>query len=165
MIRSILVPIDGQAPSMHALDVAIEFAETMSATLTVMTVINDLSPWVGAPPSAEGSSAMRDSRTRYELEREELVEHALSLVPESVAVRKVLTYGHPSTKILEQLADGGYDLMVIGSRGLHGMGAALIGSVSRHVLERTKVPVLVVRAEDGREDWRSLSGARDGPAH
>jgi nucleotide-binding universal stress UspA family protein len=153
MFRQILVPIDGSAASMHALDVAIELAESASASLVLMTVVDALPAWV-APPPPEGAAAAEQSLGAFRRKREALMRDALALVPESTPVRKVVTGGHPAEKILKQLAEGDYDLVVIGSRGLHGIGAALLGSVSRQVLARSEVPVLVVRADAGRADWQ-----------
>lgn len=152
MIRQILVAIDGSAASMHALDVACEFAEATNSTLVVMTVMDELPAYLDAP-AADGSSIAEEAIKRLRGKREALLRHALGLVPESVPARRVVTTGDPAEKILQQLEGGEYDLAVIGTRGLKGMTAVLLGSVSRHVLQRAEVPVLVVRAEEGREAW------------
>ena len=39
--------------------------------------------------------------------------------------------------------------IVIGSHGVSGLRSHLLGSTSRHVLSRSKLPVVVVQAPDG----------------
>jgi nucleotide-binding universal stress UspA family protein len=41
------------------------------------------------------------------------------------------------------------DLLVVGSRGRSGLVAAVLGSVSRHVVHHARCPVVVVKADEG----------------
>ena len=45
-----------------------------------------------------------------------------------------------------QIANGHHDLVVMGSRGRGAVRAALLGSVSHHVLHHCPVPVLIIHA-------------------
>lgn len=53
--------------------------------------------------------------------------------------------GSPAAAIVETASKEHADLIVMGSRGLSGIGAFMLGSVSREVLESTECPVLVVK--------------------
>ena len=56
-----------------------------------------------------------------------------------------VTQGIPAEEILDQSTKEPFDLIVMGTRG-HGLiGNALMGSVARRVVRRSKIPVLVVR--------------------
>jgi nucleotide-binding universal stress UspA family protein len=55
--------------------------------------------------------------------------------------------GDPAEEILAEAKAGGYDLVVVGSRGLGPVGRLLLGSVSTEVVENARCPVLVA-AED-----------------
>jgi nucleotide-binding universal stress UspA family protein len=77
---------------------------------------------------------------------EEIVERAASLVPDDVAVSTVVRTGPAAQAILERVEAAGHDLVVMGSRGLGGLGMLVLGSVSRDVLARSPVPVHLVRA-------------------
>ena len=53
--------------------------------------------------------------------------------------------GEPAQTILE-LADAiGADEIIVGSRGMRALGAAMLGSVASSVVHDAKVPVVVVR--------------------
>ena len=56
-----------------------------------------------------------------------------------------LRHGHPAEQILQEVEQGGYDLVVIGARGRSRLTRFLLGSVSYRVLEHAAIPVLVVR--------------------
>jgi nucleotide-binding universal stress UspA family protein len=53
----------------------------------------------------------------------------------------------PVAGLLDQAADGAA-MLVVGSRGLGGVKGLLLGSVSRTVVERSPVPVVVVHFSD-----------------
>ncbi|WP_328697624.1 universal stress protein [Streptomyces sp. NBC_00342] len=56
-------------------------------------------------------------------------------------------------------AAGNLGTIVVGSRGLGGFGALMLGSVSLGVVSRTKVPVTVVRGEPGRTETGTITAA------
>lgn len=56
--------------------------------------------------------------------------------------------GHPSAALERLAVEGGYDLLVLGTRGT-GRSKALLGSAAEEVAKQTTVPVLLVGA-DGR---------------
>jgi nucleotide-binding universal stress UspA family protein len=53
--------------------------------------------------------------------------------------------GNPVDEILQEIENGGYDLVVMGAHGHGVLADALMGSVSRRVVRRSKTPVLVIR--------------------
>lgn len=59
--------------------------------------------------------------------------------------REIRVVGDPATKIVEAIAEGGFDLVVMGSHGHGAMAGLLLGSVVSKVLARSPAPVLVVR--------------------
>ena len=79
-------------------------------------------------------------------EAEEIVERAEEQVPEDVPVSTVVRRGSIVNEIVKRIEAGEHDLVVVGSRGLGPAGSLLLGSVSRGVLAKSPVPVLVARA-------------------
>jgi nucleotide-binding universal stress UspA family protein len=142
MFRSILVAVDGSPAATGALVHAIDLARAEGARLTLISVaahprwLLAASPYVPVP-------------TQEELDRraEEALERAEALVPGDVPVSTALRRGRIADELLQRVEDGEHDLVVMGSRGLGRAGALVLGSVSRAVLARSRVPVLVVRAD------------------
>lgn len=53
--------------------------------------------------------------------------------------------GQPAAEIVRETKDVNASLLVMGSRGLGGIGSVLLGSVSREVADKVGCPVLVVK--------------------
>ena len=66
-------------------------------------------------------------------------------VPADIRTNSVVELGSPAEVIVETADDEGYDLVVMGSRGLGRLTGFLMGSVSQYVVEQSKCPVLVVK--------------------
>jgi nucleotide-binding universal stress UspA family protein len=62
-------------------------------------------------------------------------------IPAQASVRS----GDAAREVMATAADEGADLVVMGSRGLHGLDRLLLGSVARNVLLHTAASVLIVR--------------------
>jgi len=55
--------------------------------------------------------------------------------------------GVPATKILEVAESENVSAIVLGSHGRSNVAAALLGSVSDHVIRHSKIPVLVIKRD------------------
>jgi nucleotide-binding universal stress UspA family protein len=138
MIRSILVAFDGSKAAEAALEQAIAIAQGEGARLTLIGVATR-PPWLAPTYMA---ALPTDAELEAEVERR--LDEALERVPDDVPVAAVVRSGVPAQAILERVEQGRHDLVVIGSRGRGGVQSLLLGSVSRAVLHRCPVPVLVV---------------------
>lgn len=67
---------------------------------------------------------------------------------ETVPLRREVGYGHPARVLLDAARRVEADLLVVGSRGLGGFAAALLGSVAQYCVRHAHCPVLVVRGEN-----------------
>jgi nucleotide-binding universal stress UspA family protein len=145
----ILVAVDGSPHAARALREAIDLATCNRARLTVLTVApKPATLLVGGATMPAVDARGLDEAVRAEHER--LLEEAVEQVPDDVSVVKVLTEGRAGRGILACAEKESCDLIVVGSRGRGEMSSMLLGSVSREVLHRSRVPVLVVHAdEDG----------------
>ena len=60
-----------------------------------------------------------------------------------VAGKTIFSSGNPASAILKEAAMG-YDLIVMGSRGLGSVEGFLLGSTTTRVAHHAKIPVLIV---------------------
>ena len=62
-----------------------------------------------------------------------------------IEVKTIFKEGHPAQTIAEVANEEGYDMIVIGSRGLGGLKKLFLGSVSNAVLQEATTSVLIVK--------------------
>lgn len=157
MFRKILVPIDGSKHAHTALKTALELAEVHGSGLEILHVTSyseeyaSMGPEPGGEESEEPASPpewieeyMAKLRENDEKMLNQALRDAEKLHPELDITSKLLR-GRPGRSIVSEAEEGGFDLVVIGSRGLGGLAGLVLGSVSQHVVEESKVPVLVVK--------------------
>jgi nucleotide-binding universal stress UspA family protein len=68
-------------------------------------------------------------------------------VPEGIPVCTIIRHGHAPDEIVRRIEAAEHDLVVMGSRGRGPLRSLLLGSVSRAVLHRSPVRVIVVHAD------------------
>ncbi|MDF2564158.1 MAG: hypothetical protein K0Q53_553, partial [Massilibacillus sp.] len=66
-------------------------------------------------------------------------------VPANIKAEGFSETGSPAVVILDVAANENSDLIVMGSRGLGVVKGVLLGSVSQHLVEQAKCPVMVVK--------------------
>jgi nucleotide-binding universal stress UspA family protein len=140
VFRNILVAIDGSPTATAALEEAIELARSDGARLLLLSV--------AAPPRWRYTGPTYvPYPTDEELQRAacDALARAEALVPADVSVSSIVRVGSPAAEIVTRAAEGGHDLIVMGSRGHGVVGSLLLGSVSRAVVADSPVPVLVSR--------------------
>ena len=152
MFRNILVAIDSSAEAEAALEEAVDLARRDGARLVLIHVV--------APPRWRSSGLQYvpyPSHEELQSEAERVVTRAEQLVPRDVPVSTVARVGRPAAEIVTRAECGGHDLVVMGSRGHGAVGQLLFGTVSRAVIKRSPVPVLVT----GRRRERSRRGGAE----
>lgn len=143
--KNILVPTDFGDASARAEDVACELASRFGAKLTLMHV------WtVPTPAYAEAITLPLDQLESAA--REALAEEANRVRAKAPELATILTPGLPWRNIVEAVEERGFDLVVIGTHGRHGVPRFFLGSVAEKVVRASPVPVLTVHAEAKRED-------------
>jgi nucleotide-binding universal stress UspA family protein len=133
----ILLAYDGSEPSGRALDRAGQEALQHGGDLTVISVV----PLQPSGPRSAGPIMHGD----VEVHSEELRDAVARLKEMGVDAAAVEAVGHPAEAIVDEAERGGFDLIVVGSRGHHGIPRFLIGSTSSRVVTHAQCDVLVVR--------------------
>ncbi|WP_177503445.1 universal stress protein [Anaerosinus sp.] len=137
--KRILVPIDGSEISERTVEQAIYLAEINQAKLDFLYVANINQLAINACLS----EAILEAVTKA---GNVILDRAIEKVPkDSIQVEGYTETGSPAVAILEFAEKMDSDLIVIGSRGLGLVKGVLLGSVSQHVVERAKCPVIVVK--------------------
>ena len=144
MFRNILVAHDGSRHSQQALAEAIDIAQAGHGRLTILTSIRRPPAWANTPATAAACAPLA---LDLETESGETLSSAVAQIPESVPVTKILTHEPVRPALLERIASGHHDLLVMGSRGRGALSSSLLGSVSHYALNHSPIPVLIVHAE------------------
>ena len=62
-----------------------------------------------------------------------------------VAHDMAIKFGHPSEQILKEAKAGGFDMIIMGTKGRSAWADTFMGSVAQRVASASKVPVLLVK--------------------
>jgi nucleotide-binding universal stress UspA family protein len=139
-IRHILVPVDGSESASRALSTALELAQALGSSVTLLEVIEDAGPlptYDEQPPPGETREHWL-SEERFEPLRKQLQAAV------SVPWRRRVEQGTPADVICE-VAEEGFELIVMGKRGMSAVGRWLVGSVSDRVVRHAPCSVTVVK--------------------
>jgi nucleotide-binding universal stress UspA family protein len=85
--------------------------------MTVMTSVPDPSTWLVSRVALAGGIDFEQLARESERESNDLLEDAVAELPDSLPVTRLLKHGRPGERILEQVSDGGHDLVVMASSG------------------------------------------------
>ncbi len=145
MYGSIVVGTDGSETSKRAVAEATRLAEAMGSAVHVVSAYEPLrgARIVGAPEAAAKVWAVRpDAKVQS------IVEQAAAAVRmRGVTVESHTLTGDPAEALLEIAEREKADLIVVGNRGMHGVGR-MLGSVPNKVSHRASCHVLIVATED-----------------
>jgi nucleotide-binding universal stress UspA family protein len=146
MFHNILVAVDGSPDAEQALTEAIDLAECEHTPITLITAVTQVPATVYLTAGEELGTLVGDAYAYAEA----ILRRARERVPDDLPVTAVLTEQPIRAALIDQIAKGGHDLVVTGSRGRGGVRAALLGSVSHYVLHHSPVPVLIIHADRSR---------------
>lgn len=145
-IKRILVPLDGSESADRALSEALRLAKMFDAELDFIYVAN-LNGAIGGYPLPANSGFSGSVLEGVAAAGQAILDHALDRTPEGIKAKGHCISGVPAQVILHKAKELNAGLIVMGSRGLGALKGALLGSVSRFLLERAECPVMVVKAK------------------
>jgi nucleotide-binding universal stress UspA family protein len=119
--KRILVGTDGSPTAQIAVDRAAEVARQLDAELTVLTAMR----------KTTGDQLLAKERER--------------LAPTGLAVTTKVVEKDPATALIDEVEQGGYDLLVVGNKGMTGVGRFFLGSVPNKVSHHVPCSLLIVR--------------------
>ncbi len=144
-MKRLLVAVDGSDGSNAAVEEALALAADLRAAVTFAYVRRPPSLLLGDPfyqrvltgEFAEACSAVAEA-----------MEAAAAV---GIEADSEILEGDPCDEIVSLADNRGADLIVVGSRGFGALAGALLGSVSRAVLQHAHRPVLVAKQVGARE--------------
>ncbi|RIQ18254.1 universal stress protein [Jiangella rhizosphaerae] len=158
--NAIVVGVDGSPDSSVALDWAIAEARLRGAPLYAVYGL-----WMPVAAVPFGGVAVLPPPDELRAYSEEVLDKARQRVKDAAPELEMDTFlilRTPTAAILEIGGDAG--LIVVGTRGLSGLGALALGSVSGRVAAHAKTPVVVVPGHRVEDDGSIVVGV-DGSAH
>lgn len=123
-IKKILVPVDGSENGCKAVDEAIYLASKCKAAMDFVYV---------------SSGINKDIPSHLVFDR------IWTKLPKDISAQKHVETGEIAQAILKVAGEQNSDMIIMGSRGLGIIKGALLGSVSQKVVEKSKIPVMVIK--------------------
>ncbi len=130
----ILLAYDGGEPAHRALELAADLARKYDANVAVVSVVPvhpgrvPIDPWDDTPVHAS-----------------QLAEAKRLLLAVGIEPALIERAGDPAHTIEQIAQEGGYDMVVVGSRHLGTVSRVLQGSVSEHVATHAPATVVIAR--------------------
>ena len=150
----ILLAVDGSEHDASSMEVLGRlFGEKGDVHVTVLTVAHMRLPEApslrsGIVPSIPPLREMEVWEAEIRQDSADIVSAASEeLLPYGFEVETRVEWGRPAEVVLEVADDGDYDLIAMGRYGAGKVVDLFVGSVSGRVLQRAKIPVLVVRSK------------------
>jgi nucleotide-binding universal stress UspA family protein len=148
MYTKILVPVDGSPTAEHGLREALSLAAELKSQLVLLHVVDDY------PLMIDSAAAATFGETRRHVLQlgEETLSRARGLARDAgVPAEAVLREGvsvRAADVIVEEAAQRGCQLIVMGTHGRRGFNRLAMGSDAEMVVREAPVPVLLVRHQE-----------------
>jgi nucleotide-binding universal stress UspA family protein len=158
-IKKILYPTDMSETSNHAFSYAASLANRYGALITILHVIKDVMPTSeNLVTNVIGNSKWQELLDRNKTDVVEKIRLRLEKFCEETKAELsscpflmeevIVKIGNPVEEIVQEVDQKDYDIVIMGAHGHGAIAGAVMGSVSRRVVRRSRTPVLVVRLPD-----------------
>ena len=145
MFRSIVVGTDGSETARKAVREAVELAQSVGASLSIVSAYAPVSGQrlrEEAREAPEDLQWMINAREDVDATLREASEHAEAAGVEAAIYAR---QGDPADAILDVAEERGADLIVVGNKGMTGAKRFLLGSVPNKVSHHAPCSVLIIR--------------------
>jgi len=150
MYDPILIPTDGSAQAMNAVEEGIRLAARLGSTVHALAVVDEFEAKI-VPITGEQEEKAAEQREHAEEVAGEVAEVAAEAGVECVtAVRTGVTH----REIVDYIEEEDIKLVVMGSRGRSNLEEMLLGSTADKIIRSVDIPVTVVHQQPSeRLDW------------
>jgi nucleotide-binding universal stress UspA family protein len=149
----ILAPVDGSGASLSAIARLSALVNLSEAEVTLLHVVE--TPWLHEGADQEWAGYQEEEeeeidprvqwQKEFEAEAEAILEEARTRLPRGTSVNVIVARGLPAEEILSEAAQGGYDLIAVGTTNSEDLKHEILGSVSATVAWHAECSVLIIR--------------------
>jgi nucleotide-binding universal stress UspA family protein len=136
-VKKILVPMDGSKNSFRGLDIAIFLARQCGATVTGLFVMPN-HPNLFMPITYDKEYFTKAVKEFMDNAKKRSAQNGIVFVGKTIA-------GRESSEIIDFAAKNKFDIIVMGARGIGSVKEVFLGSISHAVVQKSKIPVLIVK--------------------
>ncbi|MGI6679791.1 MAG: universal stress protein [Dehalobacterium sp.] len=149
-----LVCVDGSELSMKAVGEAAKIAGACDIhEVSIIYVCESKLDWQILPSDHTATISKEDIKRMhdyvfqcdYDKNQKILLEAKEVFAKNNIEAKTIFKEGHPAQTIIDIANEEGYDLVVMGSRGLGGLKKLFLGSVSSAVIQEVKSNVYLVK--------------------
>ncbi len=145
LIKKVLFLTDGSQNSRSALRYAVEICRNFEASLHLLSVIEDMPPYLNLEVGSEFISQIQETV------RSEVVKCSDYCETSGIVCSGEIRHGVPYEEIIKYAKDLDADLIVMSTHGHTGLTHILLGSVAEKIVRYAPCPVLTTRIDD--ENW------------
>ena len=143
-IKKIAVPYDGSSHSKHAFNMALSLAQKYKSKLVLVTCIEKINgSWFGHDlfPSHQKDVKKYKEKILHDMLKLE----SISKKEKVPMTTEIFVTDSIVNQIISFTKSNKMDMIVMGSHGRTGIDKLILGSVANGVVQRSKIPVLIVR--------------------
>ncbi len=145
----VLLPVDGSELSLKAVQVAMSMLQQGLAADVVLANVQEPANLYEMMTAPDPEVLERVSQAAG---ADILAPAQALLTMAKVGFESEVAGGDPAHTIVDIAERHGCDLIIMGARGTSSLRSALLGSVSNEVLHAAKMPVMIVKADEERDD-------------
>ncbi|MDO5718319.1 MAG: universal stress protein [Tissierellia bacterium] len=141
-MKKYLVPVDGSINSEIALKTAVDLAEKTGASITLISILDSDTFLTNNHIGVSTSEIIEQNTENIGVLLDNLID---TYNDKNIKFEKKITTGNIANEILAE-SEEGYEMIIIGSRGLTTLKRTFLGSVSNKVVNSSRISTLVVKA-------------------
>ncbi len=145
-LRRVLLPVDGSSISDSAVPHGVEMAKAIGCGITVLRVVSPMAygeAFADYVPTVQSDAFVAS----IQAEAQGYVDSKVAEIQAAgiADVEGKIVEGNPGSVIIDEVGQGGEQLVVMATHGRSGVGRWLMGSVTDRVIRHSAGPVLVIR--------------------
>ncbi len=145
-MKKLLLSSDGSENALRAAGFAAELVALAPDVKVTVLVVNDILEKMKYYSPLQTPVILEEVEVFFDEKVQDAMERTMAVFDKNkIKVDRVVKVGNPAQVIVDLAHDEGFDLIVIGSRGMGSLKGIVLGSVSSKVLQLANCPVTIVK--------------------